>query len=202
MSEYIVTIILPTDMELPTTLANEIEVEFRNILKEVEGLLGDRDPQYTEFIIRFTDDTNPSSLPLNETNQVIISLMITSLNFALWPNGYQWKYQLAHETVHCLNPGFLGNSNVLEEGIATNMSEIHMNRINTVPYNSNYYFALQKFNSLGNCKYSIIQNIRKSNNLNSISKIDFNELKSEIRKYPTLNHIADVDIQSMVDLFV
>lgn len=96
-----------------------------------EGLLGPRDSSKQIFQPIFTDD-GPRLRNTNDLNGAYAEL---SFNAAVyWPTTV---YELAHETVHLLNPA-AGYTNWLEEGVAVAFSQYALAQYNFAPQEPNY----------------------------------------------------------------
>lgn len=81
------------------------------LLQEVEARLGTRDPDKKVYQPTFSD-ANPHIINTPSLDGAFAELSRNAAGF--WPTAV---YELAHETVHLLNP-IAGNTIVLEEGMA------------------------------------------------------------------------------------
>lgn len=85
------------------------------ILEIVENEFGPRDKNYTILGVEFRDGVSQTWFPKNCGNVVI------QLSREAMQDPVRALFQLAHESVHLLNP-CPGGTNVLEEGAATSFS--------------------------------------------------------------------------------
>jgi len=83
------------------------------MILEVEALFGPRDPDYTLLGIEFSG-TIPQIWFPGDCRHIAIQLGEPSMT-----DAKRARFQLAHETVHLLDPVFAGAASVLEEGLAT-----------------------------------------------------------------------------------
>lgn len=84
------------------------------LLSEIEGLIGRRDINKIIYQPAFNDEGPFICVPHDGAYAVLSPNSKSSWGVAL--------YELAHETVHLLDP-VAGNTNILEEGVATRFSE-------------------------------------------------------------------------------
>ena len=119
-SDLLITEQLP-DKLWTWTLASRLS----DMLYLAEDLFGPRDPSYTPLGIEFVSD-GPKvwfpGKPEENRNHIIIRLNLNAVTDTL-----RACYQLAHESVHLLTP-VRGNTNYLEEGVATYFSTYYMEK--------------------------------------------------------------------------
>jgi len=84
----------------------------KDLLSHLEAATGDRDITYTICQPRFSDGV-PHICVWPDTKEVVAYLSRSAERY--WPS---LVFELAHESVHLLNPR-VGGTNVLEEGVAT-----------------------------------------------------------------------------------
>jgi hypothetical protein len=127
------------------------------LLREAELMLGDRDllkkiyqPQFDEFgpHIRNTPNLDGAFVELSENAK------------RFWPSAI---YEMAHETVHLLNP-VVGYTNWLEEGIAVDFSLHAQSVFSTAPVQSPalgaYKTALALVRSIPEGSFAIAKKVR------------------------------------------
>jgi len=103
-----------------TTFLEQRVYEYRGIL---EGMFGPCDRRFVFGTIRKSndgDDSPHTNFPngFNFNGDCAVDIHITEYPWQHWCLD-QGTWQVAHESVHLLDPGVLGSSNFLEEGIAT-----------------------------------------------------------------------------------
>lgn len=100
---------------------SDLKAHATRYLTLLESILGRRDPRFAFNTVRCSDDENscthfPEGFHFGDDCRV--DILITR-----WPWEHlspdQGPWQIAHECVHLLDPGTLGSTNVLEEGLAT-----------------------------------------------------------------------------------
>ena len=130
-----------------------------DMLKEIEINYGERDKKFTILGIELTDINTPRFWFPGNCNNIIIQITencLADINRAV--------YQVAHEAVHLLNPLQLGNSNYLEEGLATSFSGRYCQRhgINITCNSLKYQAAADLVDKLLAYDQNIIKNLRGS----------------------------------------
>lgn len=102
---------------------HQLEEHIRQYLIKLEQMLGPRDPRFVFGTVRLTTNENGSPQTYARNGSFHFNgNCIVDVHIGIWP----WKvlspgqsvWQVAHESVHLLDPGPLG-TNFLEEGLAT-----------------------------------------------------------------------------------
>jgi len=86
------------------------------LLARSEALFGSRDQSYKLYQPQFYEEGPNLRLTPDQTG-VFVELSYNGRFY--WPTVV---YEMAHESVHLLNPGILGTANYLEEGVAVPFS--------------------------------------------------------------------------------
>ena len=94
------------------------------MLHEAERSFGQRNKDYTILGIELADIKQPQIWFPGDCRHIIIQLTEDCIN-----DMDKALFQLAHETIHCLEPNKYGSTTVLEEGLATYFS-MNYNGIN------------------------------------------------------------------------
>lgn len=139
------------------------------LLTHIEGLIGNKDPIKKIYQPVFGEG-HPY---ICNTPSLDGAFAVLSLNAKVyWPTTL---YELAHETVHLLNPK-IGNANVLEEGVATIFSEEMSKRFTNHAMTSklpSYRDAANLANELPEPFYDSIKKLRlKAGALYNVSESD------------------------------
>jgi hypothetical protein len=87
--------------------------QFGRMIEEVEALFGPRNRDYTILGIEFSGSIPQIWFPF-DCRHIAIQLGEPSMK-----DAKRARFQLAHETVHLLDPVVAGSATVLEEGLAT-----------------------------------------------------------------------------------
>jgi hypothetical protein len=101
------------------TLVSQLGV----MLREVENLLGPRNREYSILGIEFSGTVPQIWFPGN-CKHIAIQLGEPAMS-----DSKRARFQLAHETVHLLDPVVGGTANVLEEGLATYYQLMYIHRL-------------------------------------------------------------------------
>ena len=110
---------IPLD-ELHNSYVSDLKAHATKYLKILESIFGPRDPRFTFNDVRCSDESPCTHFPqgFHFGGDCRVDILITR-----WPWEHrspdQGPWQVAHECVHLLDPGKLGSTNVLEEGLAT-----------------------------------------------------------------------------------
>lgn len=99
------------------------------ILKDAEGLYGERDRSFNIFGVELCDQEQPQTWypgGWNGQKDVIIQITKDCEN-----NLKKAIFQVSHEVIHCLCPKPGRHANVLEEGLATLFSTYESNKFGT-----------------------------------------------------------------------
>lgn len=91
--------------------------QFGRMLLAAERMYGQRNKDYTILGIELADIKQPQIWFPKNCGNIIIQLTEDCIN-----NMDKASFQLAHETIHCLEPNTYGRTTVLEEGLATYFS--------------------------------------------------------------------------------
>lgn len=118
-----------------------------HLLRIAEDLLGPRDPSKALWQPQF-EGAGPNVRFSLDRRSVFAELSTNGESY--WPTAL---YELAHETVHLLDPGLLGTANYLEEGIAVAFSIYAQHlycvgRVQTPSEGSKYSLALKLVSAL------------------------------------------------------
>ena len=107
--------------ELHNSYVSDLKAHATRYLTILESIFGPRDPRFVFNTVRCSDDKSPCThFPegFHFGGDCRVDILITR-----WPWEHlspdQGPWQIAHECVHLLDPGTLGSSNFLEEGLAT-----------------------------------------------------------------------------------
>ncbi|MFL9814551.1 hypothetical protein D7241_14960 [Stutzerimonas sp. VN223-3] len=148
------------------------------LLKKAEELIGAKDQTKTIFQPTFEGD-RPCIMNSVQGDGAWASLSSNASNY--WPTAL---YELAHETIHLLDPT-IGFTNYLEEGIAVafslELSRSQTNHPMPVPTDKFYGRALELVNKLPENPFVSAREIRKKCQKLSLAKPqDLKELFPEI----------------------
>jgi hypothetical protein len=146
------------------------------LLQEAEKIFGIRDTEKIVYQPTFSNNDKEGPMIMNKHNSDGAWAQLSVNSKAYWPCTL---YELAHETVHLLNP-VLGNTNYLEEGVAVafsiEMSESETNHPMTTE-DPIYLEAYRLVKLLPNNMYESVKMIRdKCGSLGEASAADLIEL--------------------------
>lgn len=158
------------------------------LLAIAEALFGPRDSSYQLYQPQFYE--NGPNVRFSLDRKGVWAELSYNGRF-YWPTVL---YELAHETVHLLNPGVLGTANNLEEGVAVAFS-IYVQQAYGVeiqrPSIPSYVYALSLVEALPNNPLTSAGRIRRElGRFSNVSKDDLVNLFPEL-DVDVANHLTD-----------
>jgi len=158
------------------------------LLEEAENLLGPRDPSFTIYQPVYSPEVGPN-IRFNENKSgVFVELHKNATCY--WPT---LVYQMAHETIHLLDPR-PGPSTCLEEAFAVEFSLFMQNKLGHSMYmpSGKYYEVWRLMHLLGRHPFVVGKRIREN-----CETFHTNDLRKMIKLFP---HIRLLDKSILPEL--